>query len=100
MHAATQRLWETFWKSPEESVQMPFYVMGPHTSASETLSVRWLLDHNISSKSILPLLQCNLCGPSILVLSFVLKLASSTQGYCATNLLEYYQILARNTIWI
>lgn len=47
MHAATQRLWETFWKSPEESVQMPFYVMGPHTSASETLSVRRLLDHSI-----------------------------------------------------
>jgi hypothetical protein len=57
MHAATQRLWETFWISSEESVQMPFYVMGPHTSASETLSVRWLLDHNTSSKSILPLLQ-------------------------------------------
>lgn len=39
MHTATQRLWETFWDSPEESEHMPFYIMGPHTSASESLSV-------------------------------------------------------------
>lgn len=38
MHTATQRLWETFWGAPEEPENMPFYIMGPHTSASEALS--------------------------------------------------------------
>lgn len=38
MHTATQRLWETFWGAPDESEHMPFYIMGPHTSASESLS--------------------------------------------------------------
>lgn len=45
MHAATQRLWETFWDTANESQQMPFFVMGPHTSASETLAVRSSFDH-------------------------------------------------------
>ncbi|XP_073388881.1 uncharacterized protein [Physcomitrium patens] len=38
MHTATQRLWETFWDASEEPEPMPFYIMGPHTSASDSLS--------------------------------------------------------------
>ncbi|XP_073392700.1 uncharacterized protein [Physcomitrium patens] len=39
MHTATQRLWETFWDASEEPAPTPFYILGPQTSASESISV-------------------------------------------------------------